>query len=189
MFIYNEREKVPKYANMNGLNLSRVCSTLRIVERLSASCYGCVLTSNLTNGRHKARKCRPISRYYSSDLKVRGLRSLEKYVDIRQGEILTAEMFEDKIFASKKPGRMKNSIFAVKKEYKDLPSETHLQTRNRNPRNMELLGYNKPRGYGTIQRRRNFWNRYIHLFPPNVLKNLLLHQECPSLYDTLICIV
>ena len=168
----------------------------RIVERLSASCYGCILTPpTLTNGRHNTRKYRPVSRYISSDLRVRGLRSLEKYVDIRQGEILKAEIFEDKILASKKPRRMKKSIFAVKKEYKDLPSETHLQSRNRNPRNMELLGYNKPRGYGTLYKRRDFWNRYILIFPPKSFKkklvnthvswSLLQHQECLCLFIAL----
>ena len=142
---------------MNGSSVSKCFSMLRI-----GSSHNCMLmfNSSICSRNHVADRPIPNLRYCSSDLKFRGLRSLEKYIDVRQGEILTAEMFESKMLAAKTPSRIKKSIFTVKKEYADLPAETQLQSRNRNPRNMELLGYNKPRGYGTLYKKRDFWNRY-----------------------------
>ena len=142
---------------MNGSSVSKCLSMLRI-----GSSHNCMLmfNSSICSRNHVADRPIPNLRYCSSDLKFRGLRSLEKYIDVRQGEILTAEMFESKMLAAKTPSRIKKSIFTVKKEYADLPAETQLQSRNRNPRNMELLGYNKPRGYGTLYKKRDFWNRY-----------------------------
>ena len=150
---------------MSGSNVPRVSSVFRIMKRLCAPSHGCTwVCTRVANNGIDSGNFRPNGRYYSSDLKIRGLRSLEKYIDVRQGEILRAEMFEDKILSSKKPRRLKDSIFALKTEYTDLPSETHLQSRNRNPRNMELLGYNKPRGYGTLHNRRDFWNKCVFHF-------------------------
>eukprot|EP00795_Rhopilema_esculentum_P015708 gene15708-7002_t len=97
------------------------------------------------------------SRFCSSDLKNRGLRSLEKFIDTREAENLDAEIFEKKrvsLWREPKP-----SFFQIENDIPELPAETQLQTRNRNPRNMELLGYNKPKGYGKLRKRRDFWNR------------------------------
>lgn len=142
---------------MNCTKLIRISSAFRGLERPSCISNSCRVSSALA----RVLGVRPIafgpSFPDSSDLKERGLRSLEKFIDIRQGEILKADMFENKIFSSKR--RRRESIFAVKNDYPDLPAETQLQSQNRNPRNMELLGYNKPRGYGTLYKRRDFWNR------------------------------
>ena len=144
---------------MAASTLLRLNSTFRLLERLSAASnrHAVIFSIPLNNG--ILIRPRPTSSYCSSDLKGRGLRSIEKFIDVRQAELLKADMFEDRIFASKRP--RKESIFAVKNEHPNLPAETQLQSRNRNPRNMELLGYNKPRGYGTLYRKRDFWNRFI----------------------------
>lgn len=93
------------------------------------------------------------TRSYSSDLKQRGLRSLIRRVDTRMGEGIKAELFTANRRTKSKP------VSLSTEECDELPEETQLQSRNRNPRNMELLGYNKPRGYGKLYRRRDFWNR------------------------------
>ena len=150
-----------------------------------ASSNSCILmfNSSMCKKTHATERLIPHIRYCSSDLKFRGLRSLEKYIDIRQGEILTAEMFESKMLAAKNPSRIKKSIFTVRKEYADLPAETQLQSRNRNPRNMELLGYNKPRGYGTLYKRRDFWNRYSSYaiyIESSAVPFLIVYQPMPG---------
>ena len=129
----------------------RMCFAIRSLER-------CSFVSHVHSSLPRFVTVRPISAFPDiSNLRARGLKSIEKFVDVRQGEILKADMFENKIFASNRPRR--ESIFTVKNDNEELPAETQLQSRNRNPRNMELLGYNKPRGYGTLYKRRDFWNR------------------------------
>eukprot|EP00112_Aurelia_sp_Birch-Aquarium-sp1_P010797 Seg2294.4 transcript_id=Seg2294.4/GoldUCD/mRNA.D3Y31 product="39S ribosomal protein L18 mitochondrial" pseudo=true protein_id=Seg2294.4/GoldUCD/D3Y31 len=98
----------------------------------------------------------PKKRQDTLDLKRRGLRSLTKFVDKRKGEHLKPDAYTSK-WGSVRRGTQDK--FKIENDIPDMPAETQLQTRNRNPRNLELLGYNKPKGYGTLYKRRDFWNR------------------------------
>eukprot|EP00794_Sanderia_malayensis_P013913 gene13913-15362_t len=105
--------------------------------------------------------CRRIEvRLCSSDLKQRGLRSLISRVDRRVGESLKEQQFSaNRWKINRNKDKYMTALSSPSVDPNDEFAETHMKSWNRNPRNMELLGYNKPRGYGTLYRRRDFWNR------------------------------
>ena len=142
----------------------RINASLRTVDKqltISCSRLFAIRTSHIpeTRGEDDLGHLGPQKRHYCLDLKQRGLRSLAKFVDKRKGEHLKPEAFTSK-WGSVRRGTQDK--FKIENDSPDLPAETQLQTRNRNPRNLELLGYNKPKGYGTLYKRRDFWNRYDH---------------------------
>ena len=147
---------------MNVPATLRITASLRTFDKRVA--FSCSRLSAIRSSHHPEATSKgelghvgPQKRQYSFDLKQRGLRSLAKFVDKRKGEDLKPEKFTSN-WGSVRRGTQDK--FKIENDIPDLPAETQLQTRNRNPRNLELLGYNKPKGYGTVYKRRDFWNRY-----------------------------
>ena len=158
-------QQLLKPPKMNIPATLRITASFRTVDKqLAFSCSRLFAIRTCNNPETRSRRkgnflghLGPQKRHYCLDLKQRGLRSLAKFVDKRKGEHLKPEAFTSK-WGSVRRGTQDK--FKIENDIPDLPAETQLQTRNRNPRNLELLGYNKPKGYGTLYKRRDFWNRY-----------------------------